>query len=92
MKSATATYSENGRMMKPLPMNAYVSLKMTIWMAFVMSWAMPRPAIINTSVATIGWMRPYETSTPFHTPQSVATINGTMITSPQRHPACTAGC
>jgi hypothetical protein len=34
----------------------------------VMSWAMPRPATISTSVATIGWMLPRETSSPFHSP------------------------
>ena len=50
-------------------------------MLLVMSCAIPRPAIINTSVATIGWMRPYETSTPFHTPHSVAMTMGTMITA-----------
>ena len=52
------TNSENGRTMKPLPMYANVSLKMMILIEFVMSWAMPRPAIMRISVATIGWMRP----------------------------------
>src|SRR5450759_5885162 len=29
----------------------------------------------------MGWIRPYDTSTPFHTPHKVATTNGTTITS-----------
>ncbi len=44
-------------MMKPLPRKENASLKMMILMEFVLSWAMPRPAIIRISVATIGWIR-----------------------------------
>ena len=36
----------------------------------VMSCAMPRPATIRMSVATIGWMRSTDTSSPFHSPQA----------------------
>lgn len=36
----------------------------------VTSWAMPRPATIRISVATIGWMRRIETRKPFHRPQT----------------------
>ena len=38
---------------------------------FVMSWAMPRPATIRTSVAIIGWILARETNSPFHRPHSV---------------------
>ena len=36
----------------------------------VMSCAMPRPATIRISVATIGWMPSTATRNPFHKPQS----------------------
>ena len=36
----------------------------------VMSCAMPRPATIRISVATIGWMPSTATRKPFHSPQS----------------------
>ncbi len=38
-----------------------------------MSWATPRPATINTSVAMIGWMSSTATSTPFQRPQRIPT-------------------
>ncbi len=55
--SAATTNSENGRMMKPLPRYANASLKMMILMELVLSWAIPLPAIIRISVATIGCIR-----------------------------------
>jgi hypothetical protein len=47
----------------------------------VMSWAMPRPATISTSVATIGWMLPRETSSPFHSPHRSAAPSASTITT-----------
>src|SRR5690606_41408261 len=35
---------------------------------WVMSWAMPRPATMRTSVAMIGWMSRIATRTPFQRP------------------------
>ena len=41
-----------------------------IWPS-VISWAMPRPATIRMSVATIGWIPMTATRTPFQSPQSM---------------------
>ena len=49
----------------------------TIWPS-VISWAMPRPATIRMSVATIGWMLPRDTSNPFHRPHSVPAARSAM--------------
>ena len=38
----------------------------------VISWAIPRPATIRTSVATIGWILHRGTSKPFQSPHSTA--------------------
>ncbi len=43
--------------MKPFPRNAKASLKMLILIELVLSWAIPRPAIMRISVATMGWIR-----------------------------------
>ncbi len=67
--------------MKPLPRKAKVSLKMMILVELVISWAMPRPAIIRISVATIGWIRKNATSMPFHRPHTMATTSDTRITT-----------
>ncbi len=47
----------------------------------VINCAIPRPAIIKISVATIGWIFMYATRKPFHSPNSVATSSVTTITS-----------
>ncbi len=57
-KTARTTKSENGsRRMKPFPRNAKASLKMLILTELVLSCAIPRPAIMRISVATMGWIR-----------------------------------
>ena len=38
----------------------------------VISWATPRPAVINTRVATIGWIPTTVTRKPFQTPPRAA--------------------
>ena len=49
----------------------------------VISWAIPRPATIRISVATIGWMRARETSSPFHRPHSVPAARSARMMIPR---------
>ena len=41
--------------------------------------AIPRPAVINISVATIGWIPKRDSSNPFHAPHAVETIRAISI-------------
>jgi len=57
----------------PAPISLYGALVIVMIWPFVMSIAIPRPAVIRISVAMIGWMPTTETRNPFHTPVTSAT-------------------
>ena len=50
----------------------------------VSSCAMPRPATMRMSVATMGCMPALTTSSPFHSPQAAATASAVREREPQR--------
>ena len=45
----------------------------------VTSWARPRPAVISTSVAMIGWIPRRATRNPFHAPSATASASASPM-------------
>ncbi|MNT76917.1 hypothetical protein D3C72_2159770 [compost metagenome] len=60
---------------EPVPMKiSNGSVKVTMKPS-VISWAIPRPATMSTSVATMGWMSSTATRKPFQRPQARPTAS-----------------
>lgn len=68
--TAMAMRIETGSTRKPAPTVRNVGLRTVMIWPSVMSIAMPRPAVMSTSVAMIGWMPRTATRKPFHRPSS----------------------
>ncbi|MNR45619.1 hypothetical protein D3C85_1644860 [compost metagenome] len=64
----------------PLPSHANPSRSKVTICPSVISWAMPRPATISISVATIGCICSTATKKPFHRPHSVPTARAAAST------------
>src|SRR4051794_27394446 len=58
---------------KPSEMNSKLELWTVVICALVISIATPRPPVMSTSVAMIGWMPSTETRKPFHRPSTTQT-------------------
>ena len=59
-----------GRARSPTPIPAKVSLLTVVICPSVTSMASPRPAVISTRVAMMGWMPSAATRKPFHSPRA----------------------
>ena len=62
-----------------------------IWPS-VMSCAIPRPATMRISVATMGWMPMPATSRPFHAPSSTETPSAAAMAAGAETPCATTSC
>ena len=82
VNSVAAIHVVNGSVRKwPLPMKFRYGSSNVMIVPSVISCAMPRPATISTSVATIGWMPQPAVRKPFQMPQIVATASASRIAS-----------